>query len=82
MTVVQLMHSTLMAVLVLVGHLVLTLSRAGRLWQASARSICRPIAGRGCRPRLRCLVAAAAAFAACAGLSATVLTVRWISEQV
>lgn len=74
MTVVQLMHSTLMAVLVLVGHLVLTLSRAGRLWQGVCQD---PFAARllGVDTDRVFVVAllAAAAFAACAGLSATVL---------
>ncbi len=74
MTVVQLMHSTLMAVLVLVGHLVLTLSRAGRLWQGVCQD---PFAARllGVDADRVFVVAllAAATFAACAGLSATVL---------
>jgi branched-chain amino acid transport system permease protein len=71
---VQLMHSALMVALVLIGHTILTKSRAGRLWQAVCQD---PFAARllGVDADRVFVVAltASAGLAAMAGLSATVL---------
>lgn len=74
LTPVQLVHSTLMVGLILMGHLLLTRSRAGRLWQ----SVCQdPFAARLLgvdADRVFALaLMASATLAAMAGLSATVL---------
>ncbi len=74
LTVVQLMHSALMIALVLLGQLVLSRSRAGRLWQA----ICQdPFAARllgvDADGVFVLALLASTALAAIAGLSATVL---------
>lgn len=74
LTAVQLIHSALMMALVIFGHIVLTRSRAGRLWQ----SVCQdPFAARLLGVDADQVFVAAlmgsAAFAALAGLSATVL---------
>ncbi len=74
LTAVQLIHSALMVALVLLGQMMLTRSRAGRLWQAVCQDpFAARLLGVDADGVFVLALVAASAFAAMAGLSATVL---------